>query len=104
MRYLWVSSLSLIFLSGCAAVTDMAATGGSRADGTVEMSYQYNDFQPVKIDHQKALQSATRRCQSWGYKSAESFDNGLKTCVSPAAFGGCNAYRVTVQYQCLGGQ
>lgn len=102
MRYLWVSTIAFA-LSGCAAVTDMSATGGSRADGIVEMSYQYMPFQQIKIDKTKALQSATKRCRSWGYQSAESFDDGLQSCVERDMFS-CNLYRVTVRYQCLNAQ
>ncbi|HBL7015546.1 YecR family lipoprotein [Serratia marcescens] len=99
MRNLGIIIASLLLVA-CSTVTDMAATGGSRADGIVEMSYQYVPFQTVKIDKSKAQQSAARRCQSWGYKSAESFDDGLQTCIDRDMFS-CNAYRVTVRYQCV---
>ncbi|HIE4801237.1 TPA: YecR family lipoprotein [Serratia marcescens] len=100
MRLLWVGFFSLLPLTGCSTVTDMAATGGSRADGIVEMSYQYMPFQSVKIDKTKAQQSAARRCQSWGYQSAEAFDDGLQACIDKDMIS-CNTYRVTVRYQCI---
>ncbi|WP_338734730.1 YecR family lipoprotein [Klebsiella michiganensis] len=99
MRYLGLMAV-VLSLSACSTVTDMSATGGSRADGVVEMSYEYALGQPVKIDRLKAQESASRRCQSWGYKSAESFDDGLRTCIDNGMLG-CNGYRVTVRYQCI---
>lgn len=91
-----------IGLSGCSTVTDMQATGGSKADGTIHMSYEFSPFDIIKIDYDKALVGAEKRCKAWGYQSAEAFDQGFRTCSKPAAFGGCDLYRVTVQYQCLG--
>lgn len=88
-------------LTGCATVTDMHATGGSKSDGIVEMSYEYQPMQRVNIDKDKALQSAIKRCQSWGYQTAEAFDAGQRSCVW-GDFLGCNQFKVTYQYQCLG--
>ncbi|HID6041774.1 TPA: YecR family lipoprotein [Klebsiella pneumoniae] len=99
MRYLGLMAV-VLSLSACTTVTDMSATGGSRADGIVEMSYQYDVLQRVMIDKLKAQDSAARRCQSWGYKSAEAFDDGIRTCVDRDMIS-CNVYRVTVRYQCI---
>lgn len=99
MRYLGLMAV-VLSVSACTTVTDMSATGGSRADGIVDMSYQYDVLQRVMIDKVKAQESAARRCQAWGYKSAESFDNGIRTCVD-RDFISCNVYQVTVRYQCI---
>ncbi|ECU9383729.1 hypothetical protein CKQ16_10295 [Salmonella enterica subsp. enterica serovar Newport] len=88
-----------IFLSGC-AVSDLSATGGSRADGTVVMSAEYGAFDYIDVNKNEALAAATRRCQSWGYNSAQSFDAGISKCSSFSGFG-CDRYIYSLTYQCI---
>ena len=92
--------LSVIAVSACAAPTTMSATGGSKADGIVEMSYEYGEFQQPVLDPQQGMASAGKRCKAWGYKKAEPFDGGINTCVLPGGFGGCSRMRTTISYQC----
>lgn len=89
-----------VALSGCATTVVPTASGGSRSDGTVEMSYEYGAMMVPQVDYATAKRTAVRRCQAWGYKDAESFDTGLKKCSAPSVYG-CDAYRVTIQYQCI---
>ncbi|EBG4311455.1 hypothetical protein DNG45_00900 [Salmonella enterica] len=90
-----------LYLSGCTTVTDLSASGGSRADGTVTMSAEYGEFDIVKLNKTNALDAATKRCQSWGYKSAEPFDTGFRRCTVSSGLGGCSRYIYSIQYQCL---
>ena len=85
-------------LSGCAVKKEWAATGGSRADATIKFSYSYNsNFEKPEADDQQALQIAIKRCKSWGYESAEPFDELIKTVAS-----GSPERLVTKEFQCVG--
>ncbi|HAT1683676.1 TPA: hypothetical protein I8Y21_004431 [Klebsiella oxytoca] len=94
-----VVSFASCFLSGC-AVTDLSATGGSRADGTIVMSAEYGELDYLDINKNKALAAATKRCQSWGYNSAQSFDTGISKCSDFSGFG-CTRYIYSLTYQCI---
>lgn len=91
----------LIILSGCATPTTMSATRGSKADGIVEMSFEYGEFQQPVIDPDQGMEAAIKRCKAWGYSKAEPFDGGINTCVLPGGFGGCFRMRTTISYQCI---
>lgn len=92
---------SVLLLTACATPTTMSATGGSKADGIVEMSYEYGEFQQPVIDPEQGMVSAVKRCKAWGYKKAEPFDGGVSTCIIPGGFGGCSRMRQTISYQCI---
>jgi hypothetical protein len=93
-------SIAVLF-SGCAVQKTMEATGGSRADGTVKLSYEFGMFQVPKIDMAQGTQAAARRCTSWGYTGAEPFGGQTKTCNGYGG-GSCNSWLVTVEFQCTG--
>lgn len=101
MKALFAAILATVVLAGCATQPKMVPTGGSRADGTVKLSYDFGAFELPKVDAAQGLESAKGRCLAWGYTGAEAFGGETKTCTN-AAMGGCNAYRVTVEYQCTG--
>jgi hypothetical protein len=92
----------LAFLVSCATTKQYGATGGSRADGTVKLSYQYGGFEKPVVDPQQALSLARSKCRAWGYTDAEAFGTEISTCTASNAYG-CLQYVVTAEYQCLGG-
>lgn len=97
-RYLLISSLTL---GGCAAkLVDWQATGGSRADGTVRLSYRL-DRPKIRTDPAQAASLAKARCAAWGYEDAEPFGGETKIC-DERLLGMCGAWTVTREYQCLG--
>jgi hypothetical protein len=95
--------LGLIFisLSACAVNITPQATGGSRADGTVEFTYSYGSFQVPEVNWAMADMQAAQRCSTWGYSGADRFGGGVEQC-SNTYQGSCNAWNVTVTYQCSG--
>ena len=95
------SLLTLVMVQGCAVQKELVSTGGSRADGTVKLSYEYSMFEQPKINKLQGLSVATQRCAAWGYTGAEPFGGGTKTCTNRST-SGCNAWMVTVEYQCTG--
>lgn len=88
-------------VAGCAVQKTMEPTGGSRSDGTVKMSYEFNMFEAPNVNMAQGTQAALRRCASWGYTGAEPFGGQTKVCNGYSG-GGCNSWLVTVEFQCTG--
>lgn len=87
-------------VAGCATVSQMTATGGSRADGIVKLSFEVGMFDRVQIDEASALETARGRCRVWGYNDAEPFGGVTRQCNQPSGYG-CMQWFVTREYQCL---
>lgn len=82
---------------------DWSATGGSRSDGVVRLSYQVKELQKAVLNEQQAIDLAIKRCSAWGYRGAEAFGGATRQCVQNGGFGGCAEWRVTKEYQCTEG-
>jgi len=91
-----------ILLTGCATPVTMQATGGSRSDGTVSLSYQYSIFEKPVVDSNQAQSTAKEKCALWGYSNAEPFGAGESQCEQFNSYGNCILTQVTVTYQCVG--
>ena len=101
----WVATFllaSMFVLGGCATPMNYVATGGSRSDGTVKLSYQYGKFQQPVVDAQQGLDLAKSKCAAWGYTGAEPFGGEVRNCTAYNQYG-CVQFLVTAEYQCLGG-
>lgn len=98
-----VFAIFSVLLVGCAPVAkEMVATGGSKADGVIELSYDYMEMETPTVNKEQGLKTAEKRCQAWGYKRAEAFGGEKTTCTqSPGLWTTCRKYITTVQYQCL---
>ncbi|WP_405048344.1 YecR family lipoprotein [[Roseibacterium] beibuensis] len=97
-----ISACTLAFaaLAGCATPKAWSAIGGSRADATVTLAYEYGLFeQPQISDSGDAV--ALQRCRAWGYSGAEAFGAPMSRCVAMTN-SGCQQTQVTKTYQCLG--
>lgn len=103
MKRITLLSFCLVLLVGCATPVHktLNATGGSKADATVQLSYEYGLFEQPIVDYQAAQETAKKRCSAWGYKNAESFDTGVEQCVAYNGYGNCVHARVTITYQCI---
>ncbi len=95
-----VISCGIFLIIGSSAKKNWVATGGSRADGTVELSYELGAFEVPKVDDDQGLKIAIERCRAWGYSGAEEFGGQTKVCNSGG--GSCTQWLVTKKYQCLG--
>ncbi|WGL96552.1 YecR family lipoprotein [Arsenophonus nasoniae] len=93
-------SIFIILLSACTVNKEMYAIGGSKADGTIELAYDFGMFETPKIDFQKASQLAIKKCSVWGYKNAEAFGGQRTRCTDRNGFGDCVRAEVTVPFQC----
>ncbi|WP_423944708.1 YecR family lipoprotein [Candidatus Binatus sp.] len=97
------SLASLICLAGCAAQKEWAATGGSRADGTVELAYEYGAFEePRGVNDEQGVELATATCGGWGYTASQAFGGTMHHCEAFGGYGNCLRTLVTRRYQCLG--
>ena len=89
-------------LTACAVpVKQMDAIGGSRADGTIKMAYEFGRFETPTVNVIQGAEVAKRRCVAWGYTGAERFGGQLQEC---AIYTGttCERFRVIIPYQCIG--
>lgn len=100
MRIILVAVVLLI--SGCVVQKELIPTGGSRADGTIELSYEYTEFQTPEVNIQQGIDSARQRCIAWGYADAEPFGGQKSTCQQLGGVSGCTKTLVTIEYQCIG--
>lgn len=95
--------LGVVALVGCAAKKEMVPMGGSKADGTVKMGYEFGMFEKPVVDLNQAAQLAARKCKTWGYDGAEAFGGQTSQCAQVGAYG-CERTNVAVEYQCTGGK
>jgi len=100
-RIVWITLAAVACLAGCTVARDWTATGGSRADGTVELSYQYGMFQVPRENETQGVDLATLTCSGWGYSGAQPFGGEIKQCGAQNS-SGCISWLVTRKYQCLG--
>lgn len=101
MKKMFLAAAAAMLLVGCAAPKNWSADGGSRADGTVRLAYEWGGFEVPKVDENQAIEVATQRCTAWGYTGAEAFGEGRGQCISRDAFG-CASWRRVREFQCLG--
>lgn len=92
----------LMAIVGCTTTKDWAATGGSRADGVVRLSYEVGEFERAELSAHQAITIASSRCRTWGYAHAEAFGGVTRQCNQWGGFGGCARWLVTKEFQCTG--
>lgn len=87
-------------VGACATAKTWSATGGSRSDGTVRLSYEVGLMEsPQLTDDGVAL--AVERCKVWGYTGATPFGGTTSQCTQPSN-SGCMLTLVTKEFQCTG--
>ncbi|MAB97220.1 MAG: hypothetical protein CMK71_04005, partial [Pseudomonadaceae bacterium] len=97
-----LSCLIISLATGCAVKKDFYAIGGSRSDGTVDLAYDFKQFEQPVLNIQQAQALANSKCGVWGYNNAEAFGGKTVSCGQRSGFGDCIAGQVIVKYQCLG--
>ncbi len=96
-----VASAALLTLAACATAKTYTATGGSRSDGTVKLSYEVGMFEQPVVDEAQGLSVARQRCATWGYTGAEAFGGTTSQCTYMTS-SGCGTALITKEYQCTG--
>ena len=94
--------LAALTVTGCATKKDFYAMGGSRADGTVDMAYDFRQFESPVVNPAQAQSIAKSKCRVWGYSDAEAFGGMTQNCHQRDGFGTCVAGQVVHTYQCIG--
>jgi hypothetical protein len=97
-----VVAASVVCIASCATQKEWTATGGSRADGTVDLSYQYGELQAPQEDTEQGVTLASTTCAEWGYSGAQAFGGQTKQCSQLGGLSGCLLWTVTRKYQCTG--
>ena len=98
----WIVGLLITSLGGCATVKVPQATGGSRADATVDLSFDFGMFEEPVVNWDQAADTARQRCSAWGYTDAEKFGGAKSECLQFNGYGSCTHTQVTMTYQCTG--
>ena len=65
-----IALLSILAASGCSVNKPFYATGGSRADGTVDMAYDTAYLVTPVVNYAQAKNIAVQKCRVWGYQDA----------------------------------
>jgi hypothetical protein len=91
-----------IAATGCATKKDFYAMGGSRADGTVDLAYDFAPFEQPVVNVSQAQSIAKSKCQVWGYQEAEAFGGKQQNCHQFDGYGSCVAGQIVIKYQCIG--
>jgi uncharacterized protein YceK len=104
MKYsiLFIAICVSTLMTGCATVKDWTATGGSRSDGVVRLSYEVSEMESAQVSESQAIDVSSRRCKIWGYSGSEAFGGITRKCAQGGGFGGCSRWIVTKEYQCTG--
>ena len=93
-------AFAILIISACATDNKFRPTGASRADGIVQLSYDYVLSDRPVLDWVSAQNTAEERCASWGYAGAQKFGGGRQICLTQDIFGRCKSFHVNVAYHC----
>ena len=91
---------AMLFLGACATAKTWQATGGSRSDGTVRLSYEVGMLESPQLTSD-GTQLAVERCRVWGYTGATAFGGVTSQCTQMGS-SGCMVTLVTKEFQCTG--
>ena len=98
LKRLFIIGVATVLVA-CATNKEWTATSGSKSDGVVRLSYELGELETPILNEKQAIELAAKRCQSWGYKSAEAFGGTTRQCVTRGSLG-CANMRITKEYQC----
>lgn len=101
MRKIGVAIILIGTLAGCEVEKTPVPTDGSKADGSVVLSYQVGPYEIPKVDWTAAQTNAVQRCRAWGYSSADAFDGNVRRCEASDIYGSCTMTTISRTYQCL---
>ncbi len=101
MKKLLMAACIVGLLTACASEQKRyVATGGSKADGVINLSYEQRYYERSSPNPNQGLRLAQKRCRQWGYQNAEKFSGHTSKCNQVRGHK-CLSYLITVQYQCF---
>ncbi|WLH33426.1 YecR family lipoprotein [Pseudomonas sp. FP2196] len=92
-------TLASLFLTGCATPKQWEATGGSKDNGVVQVSYELGQFESGQTSAEQGLTVAAQRCKTWGYKNAEVTGSEKNICRTMGQYN-CLQTTITQDYLC----
>jgi len=92
-------TLTALALTGCATPKQWEATGGSKNDGVVQVSYELGQFESGQTSAAQGLTVASERCNTWGYKHAEVTGSEKNICRTMGQYN-CLQTTITQDYLC----
>lgn len=99
-----IGTVGIVTILGSTTVPKQwTATGGSRADGTVKLSYEIGEYETAQLDESQAYLVASDRCKAWGYTGATPFGGITRQCNNSSRYG-CLQWIVSKEFQCTGFQ
>lgn len=101
MKILFLMVIAAVFSFGCSVTKEYSATGGSRSDGIMKLSYEFGQYEVPLTNEQQGLELARRKCKGWGYNDAESLGGITRNC-NEVGLSQCKTWLITKEYQCLG--
>ena len=92
--------VAILALAGCATEKYLVPTGGDRAAGTIELSYEYGLFESPRLHSAEAIKMAKERCAAWGYTDAQPVGDIKRGCEATGMLGYCEKRVATYTFQC----
>lgn len=86
-------------LAGCATTKQWAVSGGDKAQGLVQVSYEFPEYNEPPVSEEQAARIAQGRCEGWGYDDAQPIPGQVRQCSNMDA-GNCDQWKVTREYRC----
>lgn len=107
-KFLIVAGMSLLLTSCAKPPAQIQTLKASRADGIVTIGYMINrttHFVVIgdSLDFSTAEGTATRICQGWGFKGAQTIDLQPRLICDHKIFDQCDTGVMYQQYQCTEG-
>lgn len=96
--------LMIVFMAaltaGCVSTPiTWSTSGGSKADGFVELSYTYNYMQTPIVDEVAGQEKAEAMCRAWSFSAAVALEMVDQKCQYADRYG-CSEWLVTRKYMC----
>ena len=95
-----LGALGMAVFTACQTTKTPQLTGGNRASGVVELTYEYDWPNNPAVNFEPGRAAARERCVVWGYLPAELFMGFTTQCLRKNKDDACLRRRVTVSYQC----
>jgi sigma54-dependent transcription regulator len=95
-----------LIIAACGPVqVDPQPIGGSREDAIVNLAYEVDRFRSPEYSEARAIETATRACQIWGYSEAVRLGGEIRECsnrvrMPSEGVDSCTRSRVVIPYQC----
>jgi hypothetical protein len=88
----------VMILAGCTTYKLWTETGSDPDLGTVQLSYEYRNFESPQLDERAGIQMARERCHDWGFSNAQRKGEARK--CTDGTESACKKWLVTREFRC----